>query len=88
MFPQNIGINKTTHASMLVMFLRYIRGMIGQIRAQLIAIAKEKHQTALLIVIAHPEKDKCKMAGKVINAIDQLKIAVVLQPLISDAVGM
>ena len=64
------------------------RGMIGQIRAQLIAIAKEKHQAALLIVIAHPEKDKRKMAGKVINAIDQLKIAVVPQPLIGDAVGM
>lgn len=64
------------------------RGMIGRIRAQLIAIATEKRQAALLQIFAHPEKDKRKMAGKVINAIDQLKIAVVPQPLISDAIGM
>ena len=64
------------------------RGMIGQIRAQLITIAKEKRQAALLKILSHLDKDRRKMAGNVMSAIDQLKMVVVPHPLISDAIGM
>jgi len=64
------------------------RGMIGQIRVQLIASAKVKRQDALLKIIAHPEKDKRKMAKKVMAAIEQLKAAVIPEPFISDTIGM
>ena len=63
------------------------RGMIGQIRAQLITIAKEKHQAALLKILSHLDKDKRKMAKRVIVAIEQLKTAVVPKPLMSDSIG-
>jgi len=54
--------------------------VIGQIRTQLIAIAKEKRQRVALKTVAHPETDKCKMAKNVMAAIGQLKTAVVPNP--------
>ena len=66
------------------------RGLLGQIRKRLQAIALEYRQIDLHAILAHPDQEREQSAKKVLRAIEVLRCRVLMpqpEPAISDAVG-
>ena len=62
------------------------RGLIGQIRRQVAAVARARHREDLAKVLEHPERTRTRHARAVAKAIDELRAAPHPVPLIGDDV--
>lgn len=63
------------------------RGVLGRVRRQLAAYARQKHREDLAALFSHPESERSKHARTVAKAIDLLPTLVVPEPLIGDDVA-
>ena len=66
---------------------RSARGVLGRIRRQLIAFAREVHRDELATLLAHPAAERHGHAKAVAEAIDVLRHARVPEPHIGDDIG-
>lgn len=64
------------------------RGLIGQIRHQVAALARARHREDLAKVLEHPERTRTRHARAVAKAIDELRAAPHPVPLIGDDVDL
>ena len=64
------------------------RGMLGQIRRQLISIARQRHRADLVVLLDHPESERIQHARTVGHAIDALRTAPEPTPRITDDVSL
>jgi site-specific recombinase XerD len=64
------------------------RGMIGNIRRQLISIARQRHRFDLVALLDHPISERAQHARAVAHAIDTLRRAPEPVPRITDDVGL
>lgn len=66
---------------------RSSRGVVGDIRRRLAAIARDVHRHDLAALFAHPAGDRTRYAGAVAQAIEILRHAKPPEPQITDSVG-